>query len=53
VKSAIESRVVIDEAGAENLNGKGDAFLKADGKLVRVQCSRVDPTDWVEALKGP
>jgi DNA segregation ATPase FtsK/SpoIIIE-like protein len=41
VKSAIESRVVMDEAGAENLNGRGDAYLKADGKLRRVQCSRV------------
>lgn len=41
VKSATESRVVMDEAGAETLNGKGDAFLKADGRLVRVQCSRV------------
>ncbi|MDP3834344.1 MAG: FtsK/SpoIIIE domain-containing protein [Hydrogenophaga sp.] len=53
VKSAIESRVVIDEAGAENLNGKGDALLKADGKLVRVQCSRVDPAAWPQALAGP
>jgi energy-coupling factor transporter ATP-binding protein EcfA2 len=53
VKSAIESRVVIDEAGAENLNGKGDALLKADGKLVRVQCSRVDPGAWPLALAGP
>jgi len=42
VKSATESRVVIDESGAETLNGKGDALLKADGKLVRVQCARVD-----------
>ena len=42
VKSATESRVVMDEAGAENLNGKGDAILKADGKLQRIQCSRVN-----------
>jgi hypothetical protein len=41
VKSATESRVLIDEAGAEVLNGKGDALLKADGKVVRVQCARV------------
>ena len=41
VKSATESRVVIDEAGGETLNGRGDALLKADGKLRRVQCSRV------------
>lgn len=53
VKSATESRVIIDEAGAENLNGKGDGLLKADGRLVRIQCSRVDPADWQIALSGP
>jgi hypothetical protein len=42
VKSGIESRVIMDESGAENLNGKGDAYLKSDGKLVRVQCAKVD-----------
>jgi S-DNA-T family DNA segregation ATPase FtsK/SpoIIIE len=45
VKSGTESRVVLDEQGAENLNGKGDALLKADGKLLRVQCGRVDSQD--------
>jgi len=53
VKSATESRVVMDEAGAENLNGKGDALFKADGRLVRVQCSRVDPRSYSLALQGP
>lgn len=53
VKSATESRVVIDEAGAENLNGKGDGLLKADGRLIRLQCSRVDPSAWGIALSGP
>jgi S-DNA-T family DNA segregation ATPase FtsK/SpoIIIE len=38
VKSATESRVIMDESGAETLNGKGDAFFKADGELTRVQC---------------
>ncbi|GLR63731.1 DNA phosphorothioation-dependent restriction protein DptH [Marinospirillum insulare] len=41
VKNGTESRVIIDDAGAETLNGKGDAFLKYEGKLVRVQCGRV------------
>jgi hypothetical protein len=45
VKSGTESRVVLDEAGAENLNGKGDALLKADGKLRRVQCAKVAKED--------
>jgi energy-coupling factor transporter ATP-binding protein EcfA2 len=47
VKSGTESRVVLDEAGAENLNGKGDALLKSDGRLTRVQCARVEPVDQV------
>jgi DNA segregation ATPase FtsK/SpoIIIE, S-DNA-T family len=41
VKSATESRVIMDEAGAETLNGKGDSFLKAEGRLTRVQCAKV------------
>jgi DNA phosphorothioation-dependent restriction protein DptH len=41
VKSGIESRVIMDDMGAETLNGKGDAFIKAEGKLRRVQCARV------------
>lgn len=53
VKSATESRVVMDESGAENLNGKGDALLKAEGKLIRVQCSRVDAQSAITALQGP
>lgn len=41
VKSGTESRVVMDELGAETLNGMGDAFLKSEGKLTRVQCAIV------------
>lgn len=41
VKNATESRVVMDEAGAESLNGMGDAFLKCEGKLTRIQCAKV------------
>lgn len=45
VKSATESRVVLDEAGAEVLNGRGDALLKSDGRVTRVQCARVRAED--------
>ena len=41
VKSATESRVIMDESGAETLNGKGDAFFKADGEIIRIQCGLV------------
>ena len=40
VKSSTESRVIIDETGAETLNGKGDALIKAEGKLTRLQCAK-------------
>ncbi|WP_232824657.1 DNA phosphorothioation-dependent restriction protein DptH [Algibacillus agarilyticus] len=42
VKNGTESRVILDEQGAEVLNGKGDAYLKSEGKLVRIQCARIN-----------
>jgi hypothetical protein len=42
VKSSTESRVIMDDVGAESLTGKGDAFLKESGVLTRVQCAKVD-----------
>lgn len=41
VKSATESRVIMDDSGAEMLNGKGDSYLKSGGITVRVQCGLV------------
>lgn len=41
VKSATESRVVMDEAGAETLNGMGDAYLKCAGVTTRIQCAKI------------
>lgn len=41
VRSATESRVIMDESGAEALAGRGDAFLKSEGRLVRVQCAKL------------
>lgn len=40
-RGATESRIVMDEAGAETLNGKGDAFFKIADRLERVQCALV------------
>lgn len=39
VKSSRESIVIMEETGAETLTGKGDAFLRADNKLTRLQCA--------------
>lgn len=41
VKSATESRVIMDDPGAESLTGKGDAFFKESGAVTRVQCAKV------------
>ena len=41
VKSATESRVIMDDPGAESLTGKGDAFFKESGLLTRVQCAKI------------
>ncbi|WP_270933281.1 DNA translocase FtsK [Falsiroseomonas oryzae] len=40
-RGVAESRVVMDEPGAETLNGKGDAFLKVGDRVERVQCALV------------
>jgi len=42
VKSSTESRVIMDDSGAETLNGKGDAFLKTVEGLERIQCALVE-----------
>jgi len=45
VKSATESRVLMDEPGAEMLNGKGDSYLKLGSATTRVQCALVSKDD--------
>lgn len=38
VKTSSDSRVIMDDGGAETLAGKGAAFLKTSQGLVRLQC---------------
>jgi len=42
VNTAMESRVILDETGAEKLVGKGDALVRAGSGLVRVQFARYE-----------
>lgn len=42
VKTAVDSRIIMDETGAEALAGNGDAFLKGSGgEKVRLQCAKI------------
>jgi S-DNA-T family DNA segregation ATPase FtsK/SpoIIIE len=51
VAQGVDSRVILDEQGAEQLLGKGDALFKAEGSehAARVQCPWVSEED-VEAV---
>lgn len=44
VSSAIDSRIVLDQSGGENLLGKGDAILK-DNRCERFQIAYINPKD--------
>jgi DNA segregation ATPase FtsK/SpoIIIE, S-DNA-T family len=43
VASGHDSRVILDELGAERLFGKGDAILKENGRITRFQAAYTDP----------
>lgn len=46
VTTGIDSKVILDESGAESLLGRGDAILKSPGNdLVRFQVAYVDPAN--------
>lgn len=53
VAQRVDSRVVLDEQGAEQLTGRGDMLVKMNGAdaLVRVQCPMITE-DEIEALTG-
>ncbi len=38
VSAGVDSRIILDEQGAEGLLGKGDALVKLGGETQRVQC---------------
>ena len=40
VNSSMESKVILDETGAEKLTGKGDALLKIGSSMIRLQFAR-------------
>ena len=42
VASAMESRIILDTAGAEKLIGMGDMLLYLNGELTRMQCAFLD-----------
>lgn len=53
VASAMESRIILDEAGAENLCGKGDMLFKPlDSKAQRLQGAYVDSDVIERIVKG-
>jgi S-DNA-T family DNA segregation ATPase FtsK/SpoIIIE len=51
VERSAESRVIMDDSGAEMLNGKGDAYLKAGGSTTRVQCGLVTKDEAEKIIK--
>ncbi len=42
VSSKMDSRIILDTVGAEQLTGKGDMLISYNGELTRVQCAFVD-----------
>lgn len=49
VTSAIDSRIILDENGAESLMGKGDSIMKDNNSTIRFQVSYISTRDAVVA----
>lgn len=52
VFSNMESRIILDSNGAENLIGKGDMLYYAGVKIDRVQCALISMKEVVEVTKA-
>ncbi len=51
VKTARESKIILDEKGAEKLIGNGDMLIKTDTEIKRLQCSYIDNTEIDEVTR--
>ncbi len=51
VTSSSDSRVILDQRGAEKLRGKGDGYLSDNGEIVRFQGAWVDDDDVQSMLR--
>ncbi len=49
VTQQLESRIILDQGGANQLIGRGDMLFSRDGAIERVQCAFID-TDEVESI---
>ncbi len=53
VANATNSRIVIDQGGAENLIGRGDMlFMRPSGTVLRLQAAFIGPADLDRFLRG-
>ena len=46
VKSQVDSRIVLDQKGGENLNGKGDMLFQSNGAMEVLRVQGVNFTSW-------
>ena len=51
VMSQIDSRIILDTSGANQLIGRGDLLFTSGGELIRVQCAFIDIPEIVEITR--
>lgn len=58
VRSSMDSKVILDEVGANQLIGRGDMLISTGGDLVRMQCAYIDTkevervVDFISSQRG-